>query len=185
MKTPIVLSQAFLQFRVSRLHAWKALQILGKPLSPRAEAVANRLLDMIGAGGARDRLGQQKWWTLKIDDRPSPWQTTTQTPAWVVALGRDQEWIRRRAELAMWYPALAAPAGVAPLEPLNGTSGMIEGLPRQGPERRHVRAWTGGRAAPDRRRWHALSLLCLDEEVPRGVERFPRLQQALRGVGSA
>jgi hypothetical protein len=114
--------------------AWKAAQILQKPFSPGLEAATNRLTDYIHQGGAGDGLGEQKWWTQEIDKRPVVWQTTEAGATEQLAVGIDPAEARRWAALALWYPALAPPAGVMPLEALQGQEidgtpvGQIEGL---------------------------------------------------------
>jgi hypothetical protein len=136
-------------FDSRNIHAWKALQILSKPFSPGLETAAARIRDAFRQGGAQDALDQQKWWTLEVEDRPSPWQSTTQTPGWVSALiGNDKAWIRQRAELAMWYPALSPPAGVVPLAALSQEMvGDAGGLPVQG--RNIDMSAVGGDRGPD------------------------------------
>jgi hypothetical protein len=119
-------------------HAWKAAQILSKPFAPGSEALVNRLADWIHLGGARDDLGEQKWWTLEIDGRPVVWQTTETGAREQKDIGVDPATARRWAALALWYPALAPPAGVAPVDALQAVaiggraSGKIEGLPHAG-----------------------------------------------------
>jgi hypothetical protein len=123
-------------------HAWKTLQILGKPFSPGSEALANVVLERMKKGGARDPIEQQKWWTLEIEGRPSAWRTTIegaweQNAVWDDAQRHDPI-VRRWAELALWYPALAPPAGAAPVAALSDQAvdgrvqGLIEGLPHRG-----------------------------------------------------
>ncbi len=132
--TPVTTPAIVAQLHSSTFHAWKMLQMLGKPFASAAEYPWSAILADIGRGGAGDDLSRQKWWTLEVDGRPSPWQTSKTTPAWVLGLaGGDRQWIRRRAELAMWYPALSPPAGVVPLDALTGAPG-IPGLdvPSQG-----------------------------------------------------
>ena len=131
---PVSIPFIVAQLHSSTFHAWKTAQMLGKPFASQAEYGWNAILADIGRGGAGDDLSRQKWWTLEIDGRPSPWKTSENTPAWVLALtGGDRQWIRRRAELAMWYPALAPPAGIVPLDALRGAPG-VSGLdvPSQG-----------------------------------------------------
>jgi hypothetical protein len=136
-------------FDSRNIHAWKALQILSKPFSPSFEAAEARLRDAFRLGGANDPLDRQKWWTLEVDGRPSAWQSTAQTPAWVTALvGNDKAWIRRRAEIALWYPALSPPAGVVPLSDLSqAIVGDTGGLPTQG--RNIDMSSVGGDRGPD------------------------------------
>jgi hypothetical protein len=108
--------------------------VLSKPFSPGFQAVEARVKDAITLGGATDALDQQKWWTLEIEGRHSPWQSSASVPPWVSALVEgDKSWIRQHAVLAMWYPALAAPAGVVPLEALSkAIGGDLEGLAAHG-----------------------------------------------------
>jgi hypothetical protein len=120
-------------------HAWETAQLLAKPWGRLTDAASNRLDALIhDGGGARDPIDAQKWWTLALPDsvhRASAWASTAEAGAYQTNVGSTPVEARRWAELATWYPALAAPAGATPLDPLRGllmVGVSLEGLPGQG-----------------------------------------------------
>jgi hypothetical protein len=126
---------------VSQIHGWLIAQTIGKPFG-RVGVITT--LEQLLQGGATDRIKEQKWWTLSIAGRPSPWRSTAdaspeQNAVWGGASPADgtstDKRTRQWAELGLWYPALSQAAAAAPLQrlatlPLAGVD--IEGLPAEG-----------------------------------------------------
>ena len=124
------------------MRAWKATQLLGKPRGTafdlQVAALQNRLPFVEAWAG--DAVGEQKWWTLAIPGRESPWRSTPDAladqrlvwdatrPAGTTIEARTRQW----AELAFWYPSLAPAAGAWPVPSLGGTSSESHGLPMDG-----------------------------------------------------
>ena len=114
---------------VSKAPAWLVCQLIGKPFGQVYFGTYLQLAGLlVGGGRATDTVDEQKWWTLKIEGRPSPWQSTAgvaadQDAVWAASSpnggGTTTARTRQWAELALWYPALSPAAGATSLTNLN------------------------------------------------------------------
>lgn len=136
-------------------HAWRYCQLKAKPFDQPYE------VPLTGFQNATDPVEKQRWWTLTIAGRPSPWRSIQQTAEEQNALWGNlvpfvdegappttDERSRQWAELALWYPALAPAAGAFPLANLSGPSSTLVGLPVAG---RNIDFTSVGGSAPRER----------------------------------